>query len=60
MMAKISKFIREAFGELQRVAWPAKEQVIYLTFLVITVCLGLGLFFAGIDFLFNQFINLIL
>lgn len=59
-MSKIEKFIKEAGGELKRVAWPAREEVVYLTLLVINVCLGLGLFFAGIDFLFNQFINLIL
>jgi preprotein translocase subunit SecE len=59
-MGKLKKFIKEAFGELKRVAWPTREEVIYLTLLVISVCLGLGLFFAGIDFLFTQFINLIL
>ena len=59
-MSKIKKFIKEAFGELNRVTWPRREEVIYLTLLVISVCFGLGLFFAGIDFLFTQFINLIL
>jgi len=59
-MSKLKKFIKEAFGELKRVTWPAREEVIHLTLLVISVCLGLGLFFAGIDFLFTQFINLIL
>ena len=52
--------LKEAFGELKRVTWPKREEVVYLTLLVIGVCLGLGLFFAGIDFLFTQFINLIL
>jgi preprotein translocase subunit SecE len=59
-MSKIKKFIKEAFGELKRVTWPKREEVVYLTLLVIGVCFGLGLFFAGIDFLFTRFINLIL
>jgi len=48
------RFFVETFGELKRVTWPSREQVIRLTMLVLTVSAVIGLFLGLVDWLFSQ------
>ena len=52
-------FFREARDELKKVVWPTKQEVIRLTFVVITVSLIVGLFLGGLDFVFVKIIGTI-
>ena len=45
-------FLRESRSELEKVVWPTREQTFRLTIMVIAVTLGVGLFVAGVDFVF--------
>lgn len=58
-MAKPSAFLRETVDELKKVAWPTKQEVVRLTFVVITVSLIVGLFLGGLDFVFTSLLTLI-
>ncbi|MDO8583267.1 MAG: preprotein translocase subunit SecE [bacterium] len=52
-------FLRETKDELKKVAWPSKQEVIRLTFVVITVSLAVGIFLGGLDFLFVKIIEIV-
>ncbi len=47
-------FLRETRDELKKVVWPSRQEVIRLTFVVITVSLIVGLFLGGLDFVFTK------
>jgi len=50
-------FLKETADELKKVVWPTKQEVIRLTFVVITVSLIVGLFLGGLDFIFVKVIE---
>lgn len=56
-MEKITKFLREAYGELRRVSWPSREQTIQYTTLVVVISIGIALFLGLLDYLFSDIIK---
>ena len=50
-------FLRETRDELKKVVWPAKQEIIRLTFVVIIISLIVGLFLGGLDFVFVKAIE---
>ena len=50
----------EVVGELRRVTWPTRQQVIRLTLLVLALSVGVGIFLAGVDWFFAQVTRLLL
>ena len=50
-------FLRETRDELKKVVWPSRQDVIRLTFVVITVSLIVGLFLGGLDFVFTKILE---
>ncbi len=50
----------EVKGELTKVTWPTKSQVIRLTGVVIVISLIVALYVGGLDFTFTKIIELIL
>ena len=53
-------FLKETSGELRKVTWPTRQEVIRLTFVVIFTSLIVGLLLGGADFLFTKGIELII
>jgi preprotein translocase subunit SecE len=59
-MNKIIRFFKESFGELKKVTWPSREEVVSSTKIVlvstILIAIALGLvdylIFRGIDLIF--------
>lgn len=49
--ASIIRFIREAFSELKKVAWPSREATVRYTVIVVASSLAMGLIIGGIDYL---------
>lgn len=51
-MSKINIFVffKEVKEELEKVAWPSREQTIRYTILVIIVAVAVGLFLGGLDY----------
>ncbi len=52
-------FLRETKDELKKVVWPTRQEVVRLTFVVITISLIVGLFLGGLDFVFVKIIEMI-
>jgi len=48
-MQPIITFFREARGELAKVAWPTRQDIIRNTIIVIVVSLVVALFLGGLD-----------
>jgi preprotein translocase subunit SecE len=51
-MNRLIDFFKEAKSELEKVVWPSREQTFKLTIMVILVTIVVGVFVAGLDFVF--------
>ncbi len=52
-------FLKEVRGELSKVVWPTREEVVKLTIIVVAVSLAIGLYIGGLDFIFTKFTDLL-
>ena len=52
-MKNIKKYFQEVITELKKVTWPTKNQTINYTIAVIAMSLGVAIFFAILDYIFN-------
>ena len=50
-------FIGETIGELKKVVWLSRREVVYLTFLVLVVALVTGLILGVVDYGFTHLVN---
>ena len=57
MFAKIRKFFDEVYLELQKVAWPSRDELIGSTTVVIVMTLVLSIFIGVVDFVLKEIIN---
>jgi len=51
------RFISETIGELKKVTWLTKREIVYLTFLVLIVALVTGLILGVVDYGFTRLVN---
>jgi preprotein translocase subunit SecE len=51
------RFIGETIGELKKVVWLSRREVMYLTFLVLVVALVTGLILGAVDYGFTRLVN---
>jgi preprotein translocase subunit SecE len=51
------KFISEIIAELKKVVWPPRDQVIYLTVVVIIVTIILGAVLGSLDWGFSHLMH---
>lgn len=51
------QFVRDTYGELQKVVWPSRQQTTNLTTVVIVVSLAVGGLLGVIDWLFSQIVR---
>ena len=58
--ARISRSFRDMKGELKKVVWPSKKQIVNNTLVVIAVVIICGLVIFGLDNLFGFVLRLIL
>lgn len=47
-------FLKEVKGELAKVVWPSRDEVIKLTMVVIAVSTAIGLYIGGLDMVFTK------
>jgi preprotein translocase subunit SecE len=59
MIQTIKNYFIGSYIEMKKVTWPTKQQTINYSVLVIVMSLGLAVFFAILDYLFNGGITLI-
>jgi len=50
-------FIRETIGELKKVTWLTRREIVYLTFLVLIISLVTGLILGVVDYGFTRLVN---
>lgn len=58
-MGRITRFFRESYAELRKVAWPSREEVASSTKVVLVSVSLIGLALGLIDFLLFQAIDLV-
>ncbi|WP_395150208.1 preprotein translocase subunit SecE [uncultured Allofournierella sp.] len=56
----IGKFFRETKGEMKKVVWPTKSQIINNTIVVLVVVIAASLFILLLDMLFGGILRLVL
>ncbi len=54
------RFVKEAWGELKKVEWPGRSQVVQGTIVVLIACIIVGAFLYGADQLFKPFVRNVL
>ncbi len=54
------RFVKEAWGELKKVEWPGRSQVIQGTIVVLIACIIVGVFLYGADQAFKPFVRNVL
>ncbi len=59
MIAKVKKFFEEARQEFRHVNWPARNEAIKLTALVIGISLGIAAFLGSFDYLFSFLLRIL-
>ena len=52
-LKKIKNYLTEAVQEMKKVVWPNKRQIKVYTLLVIGMSIGVAVFFAVLDYVFN-------
>jgi preprotein translocase subunit SecE len=53
MIQSIKNYFIGSYVEMKKVTWPTKQQTINYSLLVIGLSVGLAIFFAVLDFVFN-------
>ncbi|MDP3955481.1 MAG: preprotein translocase subunit SecE [bacterium] len=59
-MVSPAKFLAEVRGELSKVIWPTRPELIRLTALVIGISLIVGIYIGGLDLIFTKVMEVIL
>ena len=60
MIGKIQKFFSEVAGELKKVNWATRQELIDATWIVVVSSAVLGVFISVIDFGLSRFLALII
>lgn len=56
----IINFLKEVKEELDKVAWPSREQTTRYTILVVTVAVAVGLALGGLDYILTIFTDFLI
>jgi len=59
-VSKIKNYINEAYGELKKVSWPKKEEIVGSTWIVILFVIILALVLGAIDFATLSLVRLVI
>ena len=51
------RFVTETIGELRKVVWISRREVLYLTTLVLIVAISMGLILGVIDYAFTRLVD---
>jgi preprotein translocase subunit SecE len=57
---KPAEFVREVRGELRKVSWPTREEVIRYSTIVLVALVIFTAFIFGVDFVFGELFRLVL
>lgn len=60
IFSRIRRSLRDMKGEIKKVVWPAKKQVINNTLIVIGFCVVAAVFIGGLDMILTTIVDLVL
>ncbi len=60
MIEGLKNFYNKQKGEVKKISWPTKKEVINQSILILIVSIILALLFWGVDLLFNVLMGIIL
>ncbi len=53
ILASAKNYLIGSYAEMKKVTWPTKQQTINYSLLVIGLSVGMAIFFAVLDYIFN-------
>jgi preprotein translocase subunit SecE len=53
LLATVKNYFISSYAEMKKVSWPTKKQTINYSLLVIGLSVGMAVFFAVLDYVFN-------
>lgn len=53
VITSLKNYFVGAYAEMKKVTWPTKQQTINYSILVIALSIGMAVFFAALDYVFN-------
>ena len=59
LFARILRFLREVWGELKKVVWPTRKQMVTYTAVVLVFLVFMIVLVYGLDFAFNEVVSLV-
>ncbi|OGC93280.1 MAG: preprotein translocase subunit SecE [candidate division Zixibacteria bacterium RBG_16_53_22] len=60
MFAKVKKFLNDVYQELQKVAWPSRDELIGSTIVVIFMSVIVAVFIGIVDWSVNQVVHILI
>ncbi len=51
---RIGAYLRDIRGEMKKVTWPSRDDMIKTTIAVIVISLFFGIYLFGVDFIFSR------
>lgn len=59
-MNRLANYLRDTRAELKHVKWPTQTQTFIYTALVIGISIIVAIFLGAFDYLFTQFLNMVI
>ena len=53
------RYFKETRAEVRKVSWPTREEATNLTLIVLAVTIAMAIFLGAVDFIFQNFIRLL-
>ncbi len=57
MFGKAKKFLNDVYQELQKVAWPSRDELVGSTIVVIVMSVIMAMFIGGVDWIVNLMVH---
>ncbi|MCD6358712.1 MAG: preprotein translocase subunit SecE [Dehalococcoidia bacterium] len=55
--SKLGRYVSGVVGELKKVTWPSRSEILRLSGIVLVICIVMGLIMGGVDYGFAQLVN---
>jgi len=60
MLSKIVPFLKEVKLEIRKINWPARDQTVKYTIIVLGISLTVAIFLGGLDFIFTRILEILI
>ena len=60
MFNKVKGYFSDTYQEMQKVAWPSKDELIGSTMVVVVMSVIVSIFIGAVDLILNKLVNLLI